>query len=221
MNNSELFLLAMAIIYTLPYLVWRLARTEHFAPLVVVQIITGVVLGPGMLGAWYPHYYAGVFTPAIIQSLNGVAWWAVMCFVWIAGIELDLKSAWTHRRESCTTAVLALVIPLLLGCGVAMVMSRSNGWAGANALHWQFVVGVGMSCAVTALPVLILFLEKLELLRLPFGQRILRYASLDDMERAGIDSDGLAASGQTTGLPGIAGVGGLGLAPPDAETVAS
>ena len=38
-----------------------------------------------------------------------------------------------------------------------------------------------MACAVTALPILILFLEKLELLRQPLGQRILRYASLDDI----------------------------------------
>ena len=42
----------------------------------------------------------------------------------------------------------------------------------------QFVLGVGMACAVTALPILILLMEKLELLRQPLGQRILRYASV-------------------------------------------
>jgi Kef-type K+ transport system membrane component KefB len=43
------------------------------------------------------------------------------------------------------------------------------------------VLGVGMACAVTALPILILLMEKLEVLRQPIGQRILRYASLDDI----------------------------------------
>ena len=38
-----------------------------------------------------------------------------------------------------------------------------------------------MACAVTALPILILMMEKLEILRAPLGQRILRYASLDDI----------------------------------------
>jgi Kef-type K+ transport system membrane component KefB len=52
---------------------------------------------------------------------------------------------------------------------------------GPKAQNWQFVFGVGMSCAVTALPILILFMEKLEILRRPIGQRILRYASLDDI----------------------------------------
>jgi Kef-type K+ transport system membrane component KefB len=55
------------------------------------------------------------------------------------------------------------------------------GWIGPKAQTWQFIFGVGMSCAVTALPILILFMEKLEILRRPIGQRILRYASLDDI----------------------------------------
>lgn len=41
-----------------------------------------------------------------------------------------------------------------------------------------------MACAVTALPILILLMEKLEILRQPIGQRILRYASLDDNDIA-------------------------------------
>jgi len=40
--------------------------------------------------------------------LNGIAWWAVMIFVWIVGLKLDLKKAWVHRRESAITAGLAL-----------------------------------------------------------------------------------------------------------------
>ena len=177
----------MLIVFTLPYLVWRLGRTEYWAPLVVVQIVAGIVLGPGVLGAWLPGYYGFVFTPAVITALNGVAWWAVMVFVFIAGIELDLRQAWKYRRESGVTAGLALGMPLALGCAAALVMLASGGgWMGPKALTWQFVMGLGMSCAVTALPILILFMEKLAILREPIGQRILRYASLDDVAIWGV-----------------------------------
>jgi Kef-type K+ transport system membrane component KefB len=181
MNTSETFLIAMAIIFTLPYLIWRLARTDYYAPLVVVQIIAGILLGPGILGAQFPEHYALVFNPPVIQSLNGIAWWAVILFVMIAGIELDLKKAWTHRRESGITAGLALGVPLVLGCIAASGMLLFDGWMGAQALRGQFVAGIGMACAVTALPILILLMEKLDILRQPLGQRILRYASLDDI----------------------------------------
>ncbi len=186
MNTSELFLIAMAIIFTIPFLIWRLGRTEYYAPLVVVQIITGILLGPGILGAWLPAYYQFVFNPPVIQALNGIAWWAVMVFVWIAGIELDLKQTWENRGEGGITAGLALAVPLLSGCAAAAVIIRYPGWIGPRAQSWQFIVGIGMSCAVTALPILILFMEKLEILRQPIGQRILRYASLDDIAIWGV-----------------------------------
>ncbi len=104
MNTTEIFLIAMLIIMALPYFIWRLGRTDYWAPLVVVQIITGIVLGPGVVGKWFPDYYAFVFNPEVVQALNGIAWWAVMLFVCIAGIELDLKRAWQNRRESGITA---------------------------------------------------------------------------------------------------------------------
>ena len=122
MNTTEIFLIAMAIIFTIPYLIWRLCKTDYYAPLVVVQILTGILLGPGILGKIFPDYYAFVFNPAVVQSLNGIAWWAVMLFVWIAGIELDLKQAWQHRRESAITAGLALGTPLAFGCLVAVIV---------------------------------------------------------------------------------------------------
>ena len=136
MNTTEIFLIALLIVFTAPYLLWRVMRTDHWAPLVVVQIVTGILLGPGVIGAAFPEYHRFVFNPAVAQSLNGIAWWAVMLFVWIAGLELDLRQA------------------------------------------WQFVIGVGMACAVTALPILILLMDKLQILRQPLGQRILRYACL-------------------------------------------
>jgi Kef-type K+ transport system membrane component KefB len=182
MSTTEIFLIAMAITFALPYLVWRLGGTDYFAPLVIVQILSGIVLGPGILGRAFPEYYQFVFNPQVVGSLNGIAWWAVMLFVWIAGVALDLKKAWAHRVESGITAGLALGVPMAFGAVAAVaLMQLGPQWIGERAQTWQFIVGVGMSCAVTALPILILLMEKLEVLRQPIGQRILRYASLDDI----------------------------------------
>lgn len=186
MHTTEVFLIAMLLIFGLPYLAWRLGGGDA-APLVVVQIVAGLLLGPGVLGRASPDYYHFVFSAGVVQSINGIAWWAVMLFVWLAGVELDLRQAWRHRVENGITAGLALGLPLGLGALVAMgLQGMGGGWAGVQAQGWQFVLGVGMACAVTALPVLILLLEKLELLRQPIGQRILRYASVDDIAIWGV-----------------------------------
>lgn len=181
MTTVERWLIAMLIVFTLPYLIWRLGRTEYWAPLVVVQIVTGIVLGPGLMGAAFPEFYGFVFTPPVVAALNGVAWWAVMLFVWIAGIELDLREAWQRRRETALAAGLAMAGPVLLGCAAGLALLAWGRWIGPQAQPWQFVLGVGMACAVTALPILVLLMEKMGILRQPLGQRILRYASLDDI----------------------------------------
>ncbi|TVS11716.1 MAG: cation:proton antiporter, partial [Wenzhouxiangella sp.] len=175
-------LLAMIIILAVPYLLWRLGRTERWAPLVVVQILTGIALGPGLLGAAFPAAYQAVFTAEATLMLGGIASWGVILFVWVAGLELDLPQAWAHRRDSVVTATFALFTPLLLGAVAGVVILwHSPAWMGSAALPWQFVAGIGMACSVTALPILMLFMEKIDILRRPLGQRVLRYASLDDI----------------------------------------
>lgn len=176
----ELYLLALALVFTVPYLIWRLGRTDGWAPLVVVQIVTGILLGPGVLGRAAPGYYSFIFKPDVVTMLNGVALWALILFVWGAGLELDLGQVWKHRRETFLTAGLALGMPLALGFFASLFL-MGTGWIGPAAMPWQFSIGIGMACAVTALPILVLFLEKLDILRTSLGQRILRYASLDDI----------------------------------------
>ena len=79
MTTTEIFLLAMLIIFSVPWLILRLCQTNHLAPLVVVQIITGIVLGPGVLGHWFPDYHRLVFAPAVVQSLNGCLLYTSRC----------------------------------------------------------------------------------------------------------------------------------------------
>lgn len=186
MGTTEIFLIALTIILAVPYLVWRLLRTDYWAPLVVVQIIGGILLGPGVLGAAFPEYYAFVFNPQVIGSLNGIAWWAVMMFVFVAGLELDITDAWANRRETAITAAGALVTPLLFGAAAAALLLQTPGWIGPMGSYIQVVLGIGMACAVTALPILVLLMEKLGIFREPLGQRILRYASLDDIAIWGV-----------------------------------
>ena len=118
-----------------------------------------------------------------------------MLFVFIAGIALDLREVWAYRRETGLTAGLALAVPLLPCNALALLLlapwplfgpAGGAGWIGPGAARRQFVLGIGMACAVTALPILLLLMETLAILRLPLGRRILRDASLNDVLIRGV-----------------------------------
>ena len=145
-----------------------------------------------MPGAAWPQPHALVFKPPV--ALGGVAWWGVMLFVFIAGIALDLRQVWAHRRETGLTARLASAVPLLPGNAAALLLgpwplfgpAGGAGWIGPGAARRQFVLGIGMACAVTALPILLLLIEALAILRLPLGRRILREGCLNDVLIRGV-----------------------------------
>lgn len=175
------YLCALGLILALPYLIWRLARRPPAAPLVVVQIGLGVLLGPAGLGRLSPELHGWLFGEAVISLLSGMAWWGVMVFVMLAGLELELQGFWQNRKETAVTSGLALLFPLLFGSAIAVGLLTQPGWIGSEAAPWQFVLGIGMASAVTALPILVLFLEQLRLLATPLGQRVVRYASVEDL----------------------------------------
>ena len=114
MTVTELFLVSTLVIFGAPYIVWRLLGRSDWAPLVVVQIIGGILLGPNILGSLAPSTYGTIMNPQVLTAINGIAWWAIMLFVWIAGIELDLREAWRKRGETGTVAAFALLIPDLV-----------------------------------------------------------------------------------------------------------
>ena len=175
------YLAALLVILTLPWVIWRGFGRPVWAPLVVVQTVMGTLLAPGLLRRLWPEVAAGLFSAPVLAALNGVVWWGGILFVWLAGLELDLGAVWAHRRETGVVAGLALVMPLAFGTAAAALLLRTSGWIGPKTQVWQAALGIGMACAVTALPILVLVLEELGLLGQPLGQRVLRYASLDDV----------------------------------------
>lgn len=180
-NTSEIYLFLIFGIFLIPYMIWRFFKTDKIAPLAVVQIVAGVVFGPGIFGHFFPNAYSTLFTQDTTKMLSGVAMLAVVLFVFTAGVEVDIKEAWIDKKDTITTSFFALATPLFCGSIIAFFISFDKKWLGDNAHEWQFVLSVGMATAVTALPILILLLEKMNILKSEIGIRCLRYASFDDI----------------------------------------
>jgi len=123
-------------------------------PIVIGQIITGVLLGPSLLGRLPGHLTAHLFPHSVLPSLTSLAQVAVVIFMFAVGYELDFGSIRGRGRVVPVVAAVSLAVPM--GLGIACVLLYRSGFADVGEPHdgHSFVLFMAVAVSITALPVL-------------------------------------------------------------------
>lgn len=120
-------------------------------PRVVGEILAGVLLGPTLLGSNLSLTIAPV---EVRPTLNSFGTLALALFMFLAGLEYDLERVKGRGREAGLLAVLAVLIPAVLGFPIAQLM-YSDLYAGPAAREvLPFALFIGAALSVTAFPVM-------------------------------------------------------------------
>ncbi len=73
-----LFLFQATLLIAGPWALWRLTGIRHIAPLAVLQICAGVLLGPSVLGELAPAVQSALFPADSVPKIGAVAQLAVV-----------------------------------------------------------------------------------------------------------------------------------------------
>src|SRR5579864_1400382 len=111
MSPELIFLVQAFAILVLPVMIWRGLFLRGAVPLVVVQILVGVALGPTLFGRCAPQLYHLFFNPTTLTPLWGVASIAVLLFGFVTGLHLDPTSFLGRGRAFATVAGASVAIP--------------------------------------------------------------------------------------------------------------
>jgi Kef-type K+ transport system membrane component KefB len=143
----------IALIILVSSLLGALAR-RCGQPTVIGQILTGILIGPSLLGRLPGHLTSHLFPPAVLPPIIALAQVAVVIFMFTVGYELDLGAIRGHGRAVPMVASSALAIPM--GLGIACVFLYHSGFAalGEGQLGHSFVIFMGVAMSITAMPVL-------------------------------------------------------------------
>jgi Kef-type K+ transport system membrane component KefB len=180
-NTKVGLLLVSALIVLLPWLAWRVQAVRRVAPLAVVQILAGVLLGPSLLGRVAPGLHAALFTPPVLSALDGVAALGVLLYVFATGLHLDTTALRVDARRLGLVALGSVAVPFALGLAAAgWILARMPDALGPAGSTAGFMVAVALCIAVTALPVLAAVLQEMGLLGTRLGQVALAVAALND-----------------------------------------
>lgn len=181
MSPLALFLIHTTAVIGLPFALWRVAGVRRWVPLVVVQIVMGLALGPSGLGHAAPELWRALFPPPALTALDGLVWLGVSYFAFTTGLHFDVTEFHGRGRAFATTSIATFAVPTAVGtaAGFALLHMVPEA-AGAGAPPWAFAMGVGIAVGVTALPVLAAILREMGMLQTRLGREALGCAAVND-----------------------------------------
>jgi Kef-type K+ transport system membrane component KefB len=173
---SSLLVVAAAIAWA-----WGCGRAvlRFGQPPVIGELAAGIVLGPSILGALSPALAAALFPPAVTVAIGRLASAAILVFMFLVGLELDLAVLRRHAAGVVRIATFSLLVPFALGSSLALSIYPSLH--GETTNRAAFVLFVGTAMSITAMPVLTRMLTDLQLLQTTIGTIAVGCAAIDDV----------------------------------------
>ncbi|MEP7238926.1 MAG: cation:proton antiporter [Ferruginibacter sp.] len=148
-------------------------------PAVIGEIVAGIILGPSILGLFFPQINLFLFPAASLGTLNFLSHIGLILFMFIIGMELDLKMIMKQAYGAVIMSHAGIIIPFTLGMGIAYFIYTEFAPAGISFLSFALFMGITMS--ITAFPVLARILKERGLVRTNLGITALTCAAADDL----------------------------------------
>lgn len=112
-------------------------------PTVIGEIIAGIALGPSLLGMIFPEISTALFPENSMGNLNLLSQVGLILFMFIVGMELDIKAIQNRVKEAVVVSNAGILIPFTLGMGLAYFIYDHFAPKGVPFLAFGLFLGNG------------------------------------------------------------------------------
>lgn len=148
-------------------------------PMVIGEIIAGILLGPSLLGHFWPQVSEFIFQPASLPNLNFLSQLGLILFMFIIGLELDIQLLKHRAHTAVVVSHASIIIPFTMGVSLAYFLYAQYAPPHISFLAFGLFMGIAMS--ITAFPVLARILHERGLTKTPLGSLAITCAAADDV----------------------------------------
>ncbi|MES2892923.1 MAG: cation:proton antiporter [Bacteroidota bacterium] len=148
-------------------------------PTVIGEIAAGILLGPSFAGMYFPGLSAALFPVASLGNLQFLSQIGLILFMFVIGMELDLKVLKNQAHEAVVISHASIVIPFSLGMGLAYFIYDSFAPAGVQFSSFALFLGIALS--ITAFPVLARIVQERGINKSRLGTLVITCAATDDI----------------------------------------
>ena len=179
-HNIFIFLLQLAVLLLAARAAGELFRRLK-QPALVGEILVGIIFGPTIFGRFLPGIESFLFPADPLQKnmLETVSWLGVFFLLLATGFDIEIAAVWKQRRSSLTIGVVGVLIPFLMGVGLALFLPARYMIDPERKL--VFVLFMGTALAISAIPIIAKILHDLDILKSDIGLTIISAFTVNDI----------------------------------------
>ncbi|MFE1743882.1 cation:proton antiporter [Coleofasciculus sp. H7-2] len=148
-------------------------------PLVIGEIIAGIMLGPSLFGLIAPDLAANLFPAETIPFLNVLSQVGLIFFMFLIGLELNPKYLSGNLEIAILTSHVSILVPFSLGSLLALLLYPMV--SNSSVAFTAFALFLGAAMSITAFPVLARIITENNLQSTRLGTLALTCAAVDDV----------------------------------------
>lgn len=172
---ARVFLAVAIIILASRALGLLLARLRQ--PRVIGEMVAGIMLGPSLLGAFFPSVTGYLFPAEVISVLRVMSQFGLIFFMFLIGLELEVRLVRRSGHLAVLVSHVSIVLPFGLGSLLALLLYPLLGGGSFTG----FALFMGTAMAITAFPVLARILTDTGINRTRLGAVAITCAAVDDI----------------------------------------
>lgn len=148
-------------------------------PTVIGEILAGIVLGPSLLGHFFPDVYLNLFPPDSLNNIYYLSQVGLVLFMFVIGMELNVSTLRNKIKETFLISQWGIMLSFLFGITLAFFLYDTYAFKDTPFISFALFIGISMS--ITAFPVLARIIQEKDLTRTHLGTLALGSAAIDDV----------------------------------------
>jgi Kef-type K+ transport system membrane component KefB len=148
-------------------------------PGVIGEIVAGIVLGPSVLGYFFPDVFQALFPPESLTNLELLSQVGLVLFMFVIGMELDFSVLKNKINETLVISHVGILVPFFLGIVASYWIYEE--YAAAQTAFLPFALFIGISMSITAFPVLARIIQERNMTKTSLGTLAIASAANDDV----------------------------------------
>ena len=148
-------------------------------PVVIGEIVAGIVLGPSVLGLFFPEAFHFLFPAHSLTNLELLSQVGLILFMFVIGMELDFGVLKNKINETLVISHAGILVPFFLGILSSYWIYEK--YASSHTPFLPFSLFIGISMSITAFPVLARIIQERNMSKSPLGTLTIASAANDDV----------------------------------------